>query len=121
MNSLMEVKHQLSLTQGQLMIKQCQDSGMTTVAWCAENGISRWKYNYWLKKVREAAYENMMIGGGPLPATLRETSAFAELKQPACGAKAAITLKMDGYEIEIHNGADGEVIVNTIRALKSKC
>ena len=51
----MTVKNQLNLAQGQHMIKACQDSGMTVAAWCAENGITRWKYFYWLKKVREAA------------------------------------------------------------------
>lgn len=118
----MVVKNQLSLAQGKNMITECQASGKTAAAWCAENGIARWKYFYWLRKVREAACENMMIGGCQLPAVAQERMVFAELSQPTCRKiDVAITLKMDGFEIEIHNGADGEVIVNTMRALKSIC
>lgn len=121
MNTMI-VKNQLNLAQGQHMIKACQDSGMTAAAWCAENGITRWKYFYWLKKVREAACEKMIVGGSQLPAGLQDTMVFAELKQPACRKQdAAITLKMDDVELEIHNGADFDVITHTLQALKSIC
>jgi len=116
------VKNQLSLAQGQRMIKECQDSGKTTAEWCAENGITRWKYYYWLKKVREAACEHMMSGGSQLPSALQEALVFAELKQPNCHIKdAVITVRMEGIEIEIRNGADGAVIAHTLQALKSIC
>lgn len=116
------VKNQLNLAQGRRMIKECQDSGKTAAAWCAENGIARWKYFYWLKRVREAACEKMMVGGELLPPAARETMVFAELSQPVCRKKdVAMTFKMDDYEVEIYNGADGDVIVQTIRALKNIC
>jgi hypothetical protein len=118
----MAAKNQLSLVQGQRMIKECQDSGKTAAAWCAENGIARWKYFYWLRKVREATCEKMIVGGGRLPTAVQERMVFAELSQPACRKQdVAMTLKMDDFEMEIYNGADGDVIAHTIQALKNIC
>ena len=64
----------------------------------------------------------MMVGGDRLPTATQERMIFAELSQPACRKKdVAMTLKMDDFEIEIYNGADGEVIAHTIQALKNIC
>ena len=64
----------------------------------------------------------MMVGGGRLSAVAEERMVFAELSQPASRKKdVAMTLKMDGFEIEIYNGADSEVIAHTIQALKNIC
>jgi hypothetical protein len=116
------IKNQLNLAQGQRMVQECQASGKTAAAWCEENGIARWRYFYWLKKVREAACEKMMIGKSQLPETQHKTLVFAELSQPVCRKKdVALTLKLDDFDIEIYNGADGDVIAQTIQALKNIC
>ena len=42
-------------------IRECQSrpAGMSVSSWCADNGITKANYYYWLRRVREACLEHI--------------------------------------------------------------
>lgn len=111
------IKHEISLQQWSEMIRDRQSSGMTVKAWCKEQGMNPKTYYYRLRKVREAAClrveENSCNeNAGPV---------FAEVRRPSFSSGAAVTLRMNGVALEIHNGAGADVIKNTLKALSQLC
>ncbi len=110
---------QVRIEQWKKQIDECIASGMPVKDWCKEHDIKPKTYYYRLKRVREFTCQALEISGQAQVKKLEETI-FAEVR-PRVGTAAAITVRISGAEIEIHNGADVEVIENTIRALKSIC
>ena len=51
-------KHDFNLKKWQCLIKECQESEMTVVDWCAANDVSKHQYYYWLAKIRTECYES---------------------------------------------------------------
>lgn len=58
---IMEVKEDIRLQQWASEVKACQESGMTVLDWCSENGIKPKNYYYHLKRVRESMLGNSVI------------------------------------------------------------
>ena len=54
----MSRKHDFNLKKWQCLIKECQDSEMTVMDWCATNNVSKHQYYYWLAKIRMECYES---------------------------------------------------------------
>ncbi|MDY6308265.1 MAG: hypothetical protein SPL49_07175 [Oribacterium sp.] len=54
---------QLRLQHWAEIIRSCQASGLAVTDWIRENGISKYQYYYWYRKVRTAALES----AGQLP------------------------------------------------------
>ena len=50
-----QVKRELKIAEWTELIRQRLVSGLSVEQWCKQNGISRDKYFYWLKIVREAS------------------------------------------------------------------
>ena len=69
------VAHQTRLNQWAEQIRECNNrpQGMTVNAWCLENGITRAKYYWRLRKVREALLTIAQTTTNPT---------FVELKEP---------------------------------------
>ena len=53
------VANQYKLQHWAAVIQECRTSGMMIKDWCEENNITRDKYYYWQRKVREAACESL--------------------------------------------------------------
>lgn len=103
------------------MVSRCRNSGLTVATWCSENGISTKTYYYRLKHVC-AAIPNESSRATSLPAPSEEP-VFAELSPVERPAKkgAAITIRLGGVEIQIHNGAQPATIEATLRAVAGLC
>lgn len=50
-----QVKRELKIAEWTELIRQRLDSGLSVDQWCEQTGISRDKYFYWLRIVREAS------------------------------------------------------------------
>lgn len=107
------------------MVTTCRNSGQTVGVWCKASGINVKTYYYRLKKVCEAAGNELEIQrrNTAIPASLERDTVFAEISPAIRGqtCKAAITVQMGGSEIQIHNGADVAVIEATLRILRNIC
>ena len=55
MTDVLAVRNELRLRNWMEIIRECQESGLTNKAFCAQRGISGKTYYYWLRKIRNAA------------------------------------------------------------------
>lgn len=68
--SIVQLKSAFSLSEWQVQVTACQESGKTVKAWCEENGISPATYYNRLRKLREAALseeEHRLVPISPAP------------------------------------------------------
>lgn len=106
-----EATKQVRLRQWQQIITERQSSGLTVEEYCKRNGLTKDKYFYWLRKCKEAMIEN-------------HPTVFAELT-PAVAAgeifssRSAITLNLNGVNIELNGGVDEDMLTVVIRAVRN--
>ncbi len=109
MNSGLQVyNEQAKLAQWAQVVSQCRDSGVSVRQWCQENGVNVSSYYKWQRKVYAAAQA-------------QQERSFVEVTpvHPAAVIGVAVTLRIAGAELEIHNGADAATVEVVLRAVKS--
>ena len=109
MNSGLQVyNEQNKLAQWAQVVSQCRGSGMSVRQWCQENGINISSYYKWQRKVYAAAQA-------------QQERSFVEVKpvQSTAVGGVAVTLRIAGAELDIHNGADATTVEAVLRAVKS--
>lgn len=85
-------------------VSDCRSSGMTVQQWCLENGVNSKSYYYWQRKLFEM--------------TVAETApVFVEMPVHNHCSPAA-TISSGELSVDIHQGADSEIICAIVRALK---
>ena len=99
---------QAKLAQWAQVVSQCRDSGVSVRQWCQENGVNVSSYYKWQRKVYAAAQA-------------QQERSFVEVTpvHPAAVIGVAVTLRIAGAELEIHNGADAATVEVVLRAVKS--
>jgi hypothetical protein len=121
-----KLKEEYRIRQWSVVVAECQRSGMPVRAWCESQGISRSTYNFWQRRVREAALAGVPAvrepAEGVVPADAAPTQ-FVRISPegptPACGV--AMAVRIGAAECEIMNGADVDVIERAILALGKIC
>ena len=103
--TMRNTKHEILKAQWTEILKRHSGSGKSIRQWCEENDISKGKFYYWQRVIREET----LIKAGTLAVTGQPQ--FAELKPPIIEFKSNIQgscaiLRSNGNEIEILNGAD---------------
>ena len=109
MNSGLQVyNEQAKLAQWAQVVSQCRDSGVSVRQWCQEYGVNVSSYYKWQRKVYAAAQA-------------QQERSFVEVTpvHPAAVIGVAVTLRIAGAELEIHNGADAATVEVVLRAVKS--
>ena len=118
------------------LIKECRSSGLTDKDWCDRHGITRSNFYYHLKKLRKQACEIPEASSSgkislrqevvpveirdndiPLPAVASDLT--PHFPDPSTGT--VICIRFRNVEIEIRNGADNDVIRNTLSAVGGLC
>lgn len=100
-------KHEMLRAQWMEIIKRHSGSGQSISSWCEQNNISKGKFYYWQRVIREES----LIKAGTL--ALTGQNQFVELKPSESELKfrpnnqgACAILRSNGSEVEILNGAD---------------
>lgn len=109
MNSGLQVyNEQNKLAQWAQTVAQCRDSGLSVRQWCQKHGVNVSSYYKWQRKVYAAAQA-------------QQERSFVEVTsvQPAAVNGVAVTLRIAGAELDIHNGADAATVEAVLRAVKS--
>ena len=109
MNSGLQVyNEQNKLAQWAQVVSRCRGSGMSVRQWCQENGVNISSYYKWQRKVYAAAQ-------------FQQESRFVEVTpaQPVSVGGVAVTVRIAGAEVDIHNGADATTVEAVLRAVKS--
>ena len=118
MDQVTLVKNQYRLEQWTKLIQECQSSGMRVDDWCEANGVTHHAYYYWLRKVRQAACQNL-----PVVNSCKEPTTFKrlEVQSPATGTQAAVIIHLSAATLEIQNGASQQTVEAVLLALKTLC
>ena len=102
------------------LINEKNDSGKTIKAFCEGHGLRPKTYHYWQRKLREAAYlEEYQSQKPELPG---DVPVFAEIgiNRPK-SISGDITVRIGGISCEIRNGAEKDIIENTLCAMSLLC
>ncbi len=115
------------------LIQECRTSGLTDKEWCEQQHIQRSNFYYQIRRLRKKACE---IPDNPISSSQEHhevvaidfsmPESFPEKNISKEGSNeirdiSAIRLVFPGFSVEIHNGAAGETIRNTIAALQQIC
>lgn len=100
------------------LVQQCQSrpEGQTAKQWLEENGISSKKYYYWLRKIRNRAY-NDSIRDLPIESSCSSPGQLAYIELPAEDPKvnvATIAIKTKKATIEI-SGVSDDLAVRLVK------
>ncbi|NLC66832.1 MAG: hypothetical protein GX752_07895 [Clostridium sp.] len=111
-------KHEVLKSQWIEIVKKHAQSGQSIKEWCEENNISRTKFYYWQRVIREEA----LIKAGTLAVTGQ--AQFVEVKQTISEVKpksnkqdTCAILRSNGNEIEILNGADPNTLETVLKLI----
>ena len=58
--STRSIIHQVTLNEWVSRIKEQKSSGLSVSEWCRQNNISRDKYFYWKRQLKEEAFEQVL-------------------------------------------------------------
>lgn len=120
MNEAKKLTKQYRLEQWTAIIRERINSGKRVNEWCAEHGISRDAYYYWLRKVKiAAAQEKAATGDQALPKIVPLLP--PEIVSEADPSDTAIIIRSNGIVLEIKESASDAIIERTLRALKRTC
>lgn len=109
-NEMVVVRNPEDLSLWQERIKECHNSGMTVLEWCAANGISNKTYYYWHRKLTRL--QEMQPEAA--------TPVFFEIDQSKYRkSELAATLRVGLIQADIYSGAEEGTIQAICRALKS--
>ena len=116
--NMKKISHEMDLQKWTQIVEKCRNSGKTAVSWCAENGINIKTYYYWQHRVLKAVCNELAFVNN----NIEKSSSFAEVVLPgARTSEVAITLNLNNISLQIHNGADEPVILQTLKMLRNLC
>ena len=105
------VTNQVRMAKWSEIIKDRCESGLTIKEYCAERGISRDAYFYWLKKIRESAVASA-------------SEQFAELLPPVeppagVGKATGVTIELNGAKIRAEDACCRSTLAMVLEVLRN--
>lgn len=89
-------------------IRSCRNSGLTVKQWCSEHQISPQTYYRWQRRLFDMVKAQQEV---------QFSDVTPERPSPVGGV--AVTVRIAGAEVDIHNGADAATVETVLRVLKS--
>jgi hypothetical protein len=115
MDKITQTKTEFRLRQWTQIIKTCQASGCTVVAWCNQNNVNTKTYYYWLRKIRSLACESGAL------VTRRNEQPIVPVALQETNATVAVTIHLPSISVDIHDGTSKETIEAVLSALRTIC
>ena len=110
-----KISHDFKLTRWAQVIKEQKTSGKNVKDFCHDNGISRDKYFYWYRKVKDTACENMLELGQDTGTSHKGWMQLLPVQQK----DACITVEVSGCSIKVDSDTEPELLKKVCRALRS--
>lgn len=101
-------------------IQECRISNQMVASWCSENDISIKSYYYWMRKIKFEAFEALPAERKSKVLPQKQDAPFAEvalIEKSRTGA-CAVKIYVGDLLLEIQNGADGQSVEHTLRAIQ---
>lgn len=96
---------QIRLTEWASIIKDCRLSGLKVDEYCQQHNLSRDAYYYWLRKVKEAALQQ--VGFVELPSPMKK-------EIPSSEFHTQLIIKTAGIEVGINNDTPADLIARVL-------
>lgn len=103
---LQKVNQHSRLVEWGRRVEACRNSGQRVSEWCEEHGIPVSTYYSWQRKVFQAVLSENEV-------------CFTEIPVRSVKADIAASIQCGELQVDIHAGADSEMIQTIVRALKS--
>ena len=89
-------------------IRSCRSSGLSVRQWCSDHKISPQTYYRWQRRLFDMVKAQQEVQ-------------FADVtpERPSPIGGVAVTVRISGAELDIHNGADAATVETVLRLLKS--
>lgn len=125
--STRSIIHQATLNEWASRIKEQKSSGLSISEWCRQNNLSRDKYFYWKRQLKEEVVEQSLpdivpLTAPPVSSPSVPTSPAVECK--SCTSCATFTptstarILINGVSIEIDSTASEAFIRSLIKAVR---
>lgn len=111
-----ELKHQAKLQEWREKIKECRSSELPVKEWCREQRINPTTYYRWEREI----FGRVKCAQEPGTSLVASETVFAQLPAPKGSSPgiSVMTVRMGGMEIDVHAGADAEMLASLFRVLK---
>ena len=109
-----KVTSKYRLSQWMQVIRERQSSGRTIKDFCKEKGISRNKYFYWQRKIRNAACEELVKSEEPtnlIPSGWIQLTSEQQMKE-------TLDIEVGGCRITVDTETDPELLKRVCRILR---
>lgn len=113
MNGIMEIRRQVRLSQWSAMVREREESGLSVKAFCKQAGIATKTYYYRLRRLREAAVEQVRS-----KATQPELVQYTPPAEYAVGQAQSIVIKTIDTTIEIPVNTQPDVVAAAVSFLR---
>ena len=114
MNSV-TVSKQLRLSRGSALVKAAQESGLSIKDWCERNGITKYTYYYWKRKLKDLCLDQMDIPSfvdisGELP---------SQSPTPQREPEVSASVILQGLRIDVYESASQAFLRKLMEAAKN--
>ena len=121
-----QITHEARLNNWKHIVEECNNrpQGVTVKQWVSDNGINEKVYYYWLRRVRQAAYDQMKSEhSGELAVTSDSRVSYAEItltNNPNSGVSmhSVAVMSVGNVSIEISEQASEDFLIKLMRAMK---
>ena len=121
-----QITHEMRLNNWRHVVEECNNrpQGVTVKQWCSDNGINVKVYYYWLRRVRQAAYDQMKSEQtGELAVVPNNKVLYAEITltgntSPSALSTSVAIMSAGNISIDISEQASEEFLIKLMRAMK---
>ena len=121
-----QITHEMRLNNWRHVVEECNNrpQGVTVKQWLTDNGINEKVYYYWLRRVRQAAYDQMKSEqSGELAVTSDNRVSYAEITLTGNPSSErsfhpVATISSGNINIDISEHASEEFLIRLMRAKK---
>ncbi len=121
-----DAKRAVRLRDWSMMVKQCQESGLTVSEWCIQNNLKPACYYYRLSQVRKAVLNHSCLVPGDdqeqaMPTLVKVDVTSAEQQQmpvSEASAERVFRLRYNRAVLDIPVGTDAEAIAEVLKAMR---
>lgn len=121
MNQLTVAAHNQKLELWTERIRACRASGMTVTQWCDANNISSKSYYYWMRKIKQEAFDSLPAERKSRVCVNPLNSSFAEVPIQKPSAVQTIRVHLAQTVVDIPDGTSSATIAAVLHGVNQTC
>ena len=112
MNSVV-VCSQIRMQEGAAMIRACSESGLSVRKWLEENNVSRSRYFYWKRKLKDSCLDQLCPSFVEVPAPAAEAEPSFNKED-----RASAAIRIGAVSVEVYESASAGFLENLLKAAR---